>query len=177
MKLLWLLSLVAGSLFAQTVTPASTLAETFFEITGSQTETILNSGVLTFPSPTDLSPDLRRRSAGMHLTSPVSNGSTSYPYAATSPAIAPFYSQFPNGEATYSPLIRSRAGASHLDLTTVQPVAPPDLRMIFLDGGGSRSVVAIDLTNPGVIGHVVVPSVAGPFAIRPNATGAANEGC
>lgn len=170
MKLLGLVSLVSGSLLAQTVTPPNPLAETFFEITGSQTATIINSGLLTYPSPSDLFPDLRSR-FGMHLPSPVPHGSESYPYAATSPAIAPFYSQFPGGEATYNPQTRS----SQPDLTTVQPAPPPDLQLIFLDAGGSHSLVAIDLTNPAVIGQVVVPSIAGPFGIRPSATGAANE--
>jgi hypothetical protein len=159
MKLPWILSLISSSLFAQTVTPPSPLAESFVEITGDQSETVLNPGVLTFPNPSVASPDLRSRSAGAHQSSPISTGQATYPYAATRPAIAPFYNQFPNGEAT----------------TTVQPTAPPDVRMIFLDGAGSSSMVAIDLTNPGVIGHVTVPSVAGPFGIRPSATGPANE--
>ena len=67
--------------------------------------------------------------------SPVLTGSATFPYSAVYPLVAPFYNQFPNGEVKYEPPVRSRSAAAvHLDLTTVQPVAPPDPQMIFLDG-------------------------------------------
>jgi hypothetical protein len=167
MKFPCLFLIVSGSLLAQTVTPANPLSETFFYITGSQTETVLDSGVFSLPG---------YLTAGPTNTTPASTGSVPYSYAATNPAIAPFYNQFPDGETMYSPSFRSRlAAASHLDLTTVQPVAPPDLQMMFLDGAGTSSFVAIDLTNSGILSQVVVPNVSGPFGIRPSATGPPSE--
>ena len=158
MKFPCLFLIVSGSLLAQTVTPADPLAETFFYITGvtgNQTETVIDSGTFSLPG---------YLTAGPTQTSPVSTGSVTYSYAATSPAVAPFYNQFPNGAVMYSP-----------HLTTVQPVAPSDLQMMFLDGAGSSSLVTLDLTQSGIISQVVVPNVSGPFGIRPSATGPPNE--
>jgi hypothetical protein len=170
MKLLFVFLIVSGSLLAQTVTPANPLAETFFYITGvagNQGETIIDSGTFSLPG---------YLTAGPTQTSPVSTGSVPYSYGATNPSIAPFYNQFPDGETTYSPLFRSRlAAASHVNLTTVQPVAPPDLQMMFMDGAGSSSFVDLDLTNSGIISQVVVPNVSAPFGIRPSATGPPTE--
>jgi hypothetical protein len=158
MKLLCVFLIVSGSLLAQTVTPATPSAEAFFYITGvagNQNETVVDSGVSSL---------LGYLTAGPTQTSPVSIGSVTYSYAATSPAVAPFYNQFPDGEVMYSP-----------HLTTVQPVAPPDVQMMFLDAAGSSSLVDLDLTQSGIISQVVVPNISGPFGIRPSATGPPNE--
>ena len=46
--------------------------------------------------------------------------------------------------------------------------------MIFLDGHGA-GVVALDMTTLNPVSQVVVPSVVGPFGLRPSTTGPANE--
>jgi hypothetical protein len=158
MKFLCVFLIVSGSLLAQTVTPANPLAETFFYITGvagNQNETVLDSGTYSL---------LTYLAAGPTQTSPASTGSVTYSYSATSIALAPFYNQFPDGDAMYSPR-----------LTTVQPVAPPDLEMMFLDASGTNSLVTLDLTQSGVISQVVVPNISGPYGIRPSATGSPTE--
>jgi hypothetical protein len=157
-KFACLFLIVSGSLLAQTATPANPLAESFFYITGvagNQDETVIDSGTFSL---------LNYLTAGPTETSPSSTGSVPYSYSATSIAMAPFYSQFPDGETTYSP-----------HLTTVQPAAPPDLEMMFLDAGPTNSLVALDLTNSGILSQVVVPNVSGPYGIRPSATGTPNE--
>ncbi len=86
-----------------------------------------------------------------------------------------FYGQYPNGQDRYEQPYQPRlATAVHEDLTTVQPVAPPDPRMIFLDGLGD-SLVAVDMTNFATVSQVVVPSTAGPFGVRPTIMGSASE--
>jgi hypothetical protein len=151
---------------AQTVTPATPLAETFFQIAGNQTETVIDSGMFSFPN---------ILTGGTSQTSTVPTGSVIYTYAATSPAMAPFYNQFPDGETTYSPLFRSGLAVSHPDLTTVQPVAPPDLELMFLDASGTNSLFTLDLTQSGIVSQVVVPNISGPYSIRPSATGTPSE--
>jgi hypothetical protein len=74
----------------------------------------------------------------------------------------------------YDSLFETRSAGFHADLTIVQPVAPPDPQLIFLDGLGN-SLNAVDLTTQTVVGQVVVPSTTGPFGIRPSATGFSNE--
>jgi hypothetical protein len=158
MKFPCLFLIVSGSLLAQTVTPANPLAESFFYITGvagNQNETVLDSGTYSL---------LTYLTAGPTQTSPVSTGSVTYSYASYSPALAPFYNQFPDGETTYSP-----------HLTTVQPVAPPDVEMMFMDASGTHSLVTLDLTNSGILSQVVVPNISGPYGIRPSATGTPTE--
>jgi hypothetical protein len=157
-KFACLFLIVSGSLLAQTVTPANPLAESFFYITGvagNQDETVIDSGTFSL---------LNYLTAGPTETSPSSTGSVPYSYSATSPAMAPFYNQFPDGEVMYSP-----------HLTTVQPVAPPDVQMMFLDAAGSSSLVDLDLTQSGIISQVVVPNISGPYGIRPSATGTPTE--
>jgi hypothetical protein len=169
MKFLCLFLIVSGSLLAQTVTPANPLAESFFYITGvagNQNETVVDSGMSSLPG---------YLTTGPTKTSPSSTGSVTYSYSATSEAMAPFYNQFPDGETTYSPLLRSPLAVNHPDLTTVQPVAPPDLEMLFLDASGTNSLVALDLTQSGIISQVVVPNISGPYGIRPSATGTPTE--
>jgi hypothetical protein len=181
MKLLCLFLLVSGLLFAQP-NPIDegeeAAAEGFLELfgTSSPPTTSIGTGLVhyilsgigygNFAIPFAVS-----------QTSPVLTGSATFPYTAVYPLVAPFYNQFPNGEVKYNPLFRSRSAAAvHLDLTTVQPVAPPDPQMIFLDGSGSTSsIIAIDLTTLTAVSHVVVPSIVGPFGIRPSATGSPNE--
>jgi hypothetical protein len=158
MKLPSLFFIVSGSLLAQTVTPANPLAESFFYITGvagNQNVTVLDSGMSSLPG---------YLTSGPTQTPPVSTGSVTYSYSATSEAMAPFYNQFPGGETTYSP-----------HLTTVQSVAPLDLEMVFLDASGTNSLVTLDLTQSGIISQVVVPNISGPYGIRPSATGTPTE--
>ena len=179
MKLLCLFLLIAGSMLAQPplstrgeATKAERLALLFGRISPPTTHLDVDffqyfvGGYRTFAIP-----------FAVGQTSPVLTGSATFPYTAVYPLVAPFYNQFPNGEVKYSPLSRSRSAAAvHLDLTTVQPVAPPDPQMIFLDGSGSTSsIIAIDLTTLTVVSQVVVPSIVGPFGIRPSATGSSNE--
>ena len=84
---------------------------------------------------------------------------------------AAFYAQYPNGDDSYEGHVRRQsAPAVHRDLTTVQPVAPPDPEMIFLDGLGD-SLMAVDMTNFATVSQVVVPSTTGPFGIRPSLMG------
>jgi hypothetical protein len=112
---------------------------------------------------------VKRRSA---VPAPI--GSTPFPYSAVDPVIAPFYGSYTDGQTLYVPSYRPGSAMVASGLTTVQPVAPPDPQMIFLDGLGN-SLIAVDLTTLTVVGQVVVPSTTGPFGIRPSATGSASE--
>jgi hypothetical protein len=106
---------------------------------------------------------------------PIITGSLDTDFSAVYPAVAPFYSYFSGGQTTYSPLFRPQSEIGpRADLTTVQPAAPPDPRFVFLDGYGA-GFVAIDMTLLSVVSQVPVPSVVGPFGIRPNVTAPPNE--
>jgi hypothetical protein len=106
---------------------------------------------------------------------PVVIGTAATDFSAVYPMVAPFYSYFAAPEAIYNPLSRQRsAAAAHAELSTVQPAAPPDPQMIFLDGFGA-GLIAFDMTTLSAVSQTSVPTNTGPFGIRPNATGAANE--
>jgi hypothetical protein len=181
MKLLCLFLLVSYSLFAQN------FALPFYFVgcyqarktPSNNSSFVLLSLVLT-PSPSSF----RSRPAFISRpveksqtpsTAPVVIGSVDTSFSAVYPVVAPFYSYFPGAEVRYNPLSTPRfVAAVQADLTTVQPGAPPDPQMIFLDGFGG-GLIAFDMTTLSAVSQVPVPTMTGPFGIRPNTTGPANE--
>jgi len=97
-------------------------------------------------------------------------------YSDVDTTLEAFYDQYPDGDDKYHPfaLRRSKSAAHPAQTTTVAPVAPPNPRMILLDGLGN-SLFAVDMTTLKTVSQVVVPSTSGPLGIRPSITGPANE--
>jgi YVTN family beta-propeller protein len=101
---------------------------------------------------------------------PNATGTLTTDFSPVDSVLAPFYNYYSGGGLQYSPLFRSRSVAPvRPDLTTIQAVPPPDPQLIFLDGFGT-GLIAIDMTTLSVVSQVAVPSLVGPFGIRP-ATG------
>jgi hypothetical protein len=107
---------------------------------------------------------------------PDSENSVREQYSGVNAKLDEFYDEYPDGDDKYHPFaLRRSKSAAHRELTnTVAPVAPPNPRMILLDGLGN-SLLAVDMTNLKTVSQVVVPSTSGPLGIRPAITGPANE--
>jgi WD40-like Beta Propeller Repeat len=169
MKLFCLYLLAAGSLLAQftkAVTQGNVLqAQQWFEIyDGMPMYEDFSTNTFETYAPT----------AGFPTTTFTlsTTGTFPSPYSAVAPVVAPFYNYFSGGQAGFSPLFKTEA--PHPELTTVQPAAPPHPQMIFLDGH-QAGLIALDMTTLNPVSQVVVPSVVGPFGLRPNSTGPVNE--
>lgn len=184
-KLLCLFLLVSSSLFAQAVSPSTyfnpyiwllipTASKTVIEYIEKVTRILVNPPVFILLPQAEFN---SRRVEASQTTSaaPVVVASMQTGFSALLPVAAPFYSYFSGGEVSYNPLFQPRSAAAvRPDLTTVQPVAPPDAQMFFLDGFGD-GLVDFDMTTLAPISQVPVPTLTGPFGLRPNATGPANE--
>ncbi len=91
-------------------------------------------------------------------------------FSAVDATIAPYFNNLSTGPVQYIPQHRSAAA----DLTTLQPVPPPDPQMVFLDGLGN-TIVAVDTATLMIVSQVVVPNTSGPFGLRPSSTGPVTE--
>jgi hypothetical protein len=111
---------------------------------------------------------------------PVAEGLLSfYNYHPDAPHDPPIYFPSPPGAPplpSSQSMTRSLAAgdAPHTQITGVQPLTPPDIQMVFLDGL-SENLLRYDLTTQKITSTVVVPSTTGPLGIRPVSTGSQHE--
>jgi hypothetical protein len=64
----------------------------------------------------------------------------------------------------------------HAELSTLNPNAPVDSQLIYLDELGTNTLVNLDLITGDALGQVTLPNSAqGPFGVRPNPLGASTE--
>lgn len=176
MKLFCIVLLVAGPLLAQYGVPIGTASlnesRDMFEVSaalGDKTSTLAKEqaqsilDLLTFPA---LTPHATAETSIGSLTA---EGSLDTPFSAVDATIAPYFNNLATGPVQYIPQSRSAA-----DVTTLQPVPPPDPQMVFLDGLGN-TIVAFDTTTLNMVSQVVVPSTTGPFGLRPSSTAPSTE--
>jgi hypothetical protein len=99
-----------------------------------------------------------------------------------SAALNEFYNYHPNAPhlpPVYQAQVRAQSDppagrAQPKDLSSQQPLAPPDPIMVLLDGLGNTAI-QFNLASQSIVGQVTVPSTIGPLGIRPVSTGPQNE--
>jgi hypothetical protein len=194
MKLLCLFSLVVGSLLAQ-IEPGQVQQVLLgsHKVDHKPIETELRYEVrlvngtkviffdvenCTYPS---WDYDLHNLDGFFYLASPVCkqvDQSEAEMYSAVQAVLSAFFSQYPDGVQWYTPIPADAkprpAGRADPDLATVQPLAPPNPQMIFLDGL-SYNLLEVDMTTFATTSLVTLPPQATVFGVRPPATPPANE--
>ncbi len=93
-----------------------------------------------------------------------------YDYHPNAPHLPPVY----NPSAAQPQPRPLAVGPVRAELTTVQPLTPPNPQMFLLDGL-TYNALKFDLGTQQVVSQVVVPSTSGPLGIRPTATGPQRE--
>ena len=184
MKVLCVILLAAGPLLAQLGSPLGTvdvdLSRDVFALNAAiaaKTDSVqkfkallplagIFSGVASSHSSRPATTDA---SAAASVGSLTLEGSLATPFSAVDATIVPYFNNLSTGPAQYLPQHRSAA-----DLTTLQPVPPPDPQMVFLDGLGN-TIVVVDTATLTIVSQVVVPSTSGPFGLRPSSTGQTTE--